>query len=226
MGKETSSNMQLQVTGRTTLQLDFSKQAELLSIMRQVAQHYYGALGTFYYDAFEHVSRQHFGGDLPVPLLQVAMTPYGRCIGYTLPRETKQPVIRMHSNLIKQGVLSELLAAYDVLLHECCHVAVHYLVGAGKGNTSHNCEGWLELINRLSPEIGLQGVNAQATKAKREGKRVYKATAGNMTQRELGAWPYSLRLKSDPGYYETAALPFALTLPVEQVLRDGAAIRG
>jgi len=225
MGKDTS-NTQLQVTERVTLQLDFSKQAELLAIMRQVAQHYYGALGTFYYDAFEHVNREHFGGDLPVPLLQVAMTPYGRCLGYTLPREAKQPVIRMHSNLIMRGVPGELVAAYEVLLHECCHVAVHYIVGAGKGSTSHTCEGWLELVNRLSPELGLLGVDAQAIKAKRDGKRVYKATTGNMTQSELAGWPHSLRLKSNPGYYDKADLPFALTLPIEQVLRDGLVIAG
>jgi hypothetical protein len=90
------SNVQLQVT-RPKLQLDFSRQAELLAVMKQVAEHYYGALGSFYYEAFEHISQQHFGGDLPVPLLQVAMTPYGRCIGYTQSREARQPVIRIAS---------------------------------------------------------------------------------------------------------------------------------
>jgi hypothetical protein len=215
------SNVQLEVT-RSTLQLDFSRQAELLSVMKQVAEHYYGALGSFYYEGFEHINWTHFGGDLPVPLLQVAMTPYGRCLGYTLSRESRQPVIRMHPNLIKKGNAGEMLYNYEVLLHECCHIAVDYIVGAGMGDTSHNCEGWLELVNKLSPEIGLTNINAQPTKAIREGKAVRKGTIGNVSQGDLSRWPHSLR---EPSYYAVTPLPFELTVPMEQVIADGLSIR-
>jgi len=217
-------NVQLEVTQRTTLQLDFGKQGELLAVVRQVAEYYYGALGVFYYDAFEHINRMHFGGDLPVPLLQIAMTPYGKCVGYTLSKSQRQPIVRMHPSLVRKQTVS-LVYGYDVLLHECCHVAVDYLIGAGKGDTSHNCEGWIELVNNLSPALGLPDVNAQRTKAVRQGKNVYKATAGNMTQQQLGAWPHSLRIERDPDWYQKAELPFVPTVSVAQIRADAASIR-
>ena len=156
---------------------DLTKQADLLLTVRAVAGHYYGEVGTFVYDAYEFINAQYYGGDLPVPMIQIAITPFGRCLGVTQPRDG-QPKIGLHPSVISPrspdvtifGYSTDGLGirfAYDVLLHELVHVAANYLYGVTDGDSAHNNSTWVAEINRLSPLIGLEGVQAEMTKVKR-----------------------------------------------------------
>lgn len=216
------------------------RQAELLDNMRQMSRYYYGALGTFFYDAYTFINREYFGGDLPVPLLTVGITSYGACIGWTKANTERHPIIKLHPSTLAPandgtwgGARHGLPVAYDVILHELTHVSVEYLVGRGAGDTSHNCDGWISEINRLSPLIGLDGIDAGRTVAQRvpvdgeftkTGKpltRVAKVARGNVSQRLLGRWPHDLRGDD----YWDLPMPFDLSDSPEAIIREAVRAR-
>lgn len=214
---------------------DLTKQADLLLTMRTVAGHYYGALGVFAYDAYEFINQTYYGGDLPVPMIQIGITPWGGCLGVTRSADG-QPRIGLHPSTIAPRSAGKGLFgydagnfgirfAYDVLLHELVHVAANYLYGVSDGDSSHNNSTWIAEINRLSPLIGLDGVQAEMTKVKRvpapgetkTGKpatKPAKVNAGNTPLDHISRWPHPLFLQRDREFYrrERDALPFVPTV--------------
>jgi hypothetical protein len=60
--------------------------------------------------------------------------------------------------------------AYDVLVHECIHLAIGQLRGGRRGPTSHNCDNWIAEVNRLAPLLGFHDVRAGRSKTVRPGK--------------------------------------------------------
>ena len=238
---EKSSNAQLEVTGQeierpAILTVNLNSQAELLATMRAVAKHYYGALGTFAYDCYEWVNREFYGGDLPVPLIIVALTGWGGCVGYTRSADMRQPVIKLHPSTIAPasrnawgGIPAGVTYASEVLLHELVHVGVNYTRGWGAGDSSHNNDGWISEINRISPLIGLGQINAGRVVAKRVKEagekrgKVQKVPTGDLTQGDLAKWPHCLR--SDD-YYKTALPLFELRDPIEDIRREAALAQG
>ena len=190
-----------------------------------IAKHYDGRRGQFAYEAFEYINAAYFNNDLPWPLIVWAITPHGGCLGNTMSRTDAPPIITMHPSTLggtekrnPWGVDPALLGttyAFDVIIHECLHVSQHYILDGQRGPTSHNCLNWVSEVNRIAPLLGLEGVEAGTTKAKRlpiEGEftktgkpatKVKKVTAGNMLHIEIATFPYSVR---DPDFYRANEL--------------------
>jgi hypothetical protein len=172
-------------------------------MLRRIATSYDGPKGEWAYDAFEVINAKYFGGGLPYPKIQWALTAHGRCLGFTR-SSSRPPVITLHPSLfagtekddpwrIDPGWLGPTYA-FDILTHELIHVSVEYLIGRGKGTTSHNCEGWIGEVNRLIPLLGFDGVEAgKSTTARVDGK-VKRITTGNVPfEPAVSTFPYGLR---------------------------------
>jgi len=160
-------------------------------VFRQMAVEHDEARGMFAYQAFDYCNGTFFDGRLPTPFISWALTPHGHCLGLT--GHATPPYIQLHPGLL--GVHTHTFPdgrektsnwsipaawlgpvyAFDVLLHECMHVAVMCLHGRGhdsasggdggsprcpcgpswKSGTSHNNPHWLAEVNRLAPLLGL-----------------------------------------------------------------------
>lgn len=244
MYETTSSQGLLLPTGSNKrFSVNLTTQSELLATMRAVSRHYYGPLGTFAYDAYDHVNRSYYGGDLPVPMIQIGVTGYGACLGNTRTNDNAQPIIRLHPSTIVPATARKnekirpslfgyprsalgLMFAYEVLLHELVHVAVDYLVGRGRGDSSHNCEGWCSEVNRISPQIGISDATAMLTTVKRipvEGSftktgkpetKTAKVTGGNLNLGTISRWPHAMR---EDEYYTKEDPPFVLSDSIEEI---------
>jgi hypothetical protein len=149
---EDTRHMQLGVT-------DFSAAARL------VTAECYGDVGEFGYQAFDWINATLFNGRLPLPLILWELTAHGKCLGWTSSRRDRSPRIQMHPSTLggtekanPWGVPSSVLGpafALDVLIHECVHVSVAYLLGGAKGPTSHNNPQWVAEIQRVGALLGL-----------------------------------------------------------------------
>jgi len=212
--------------------IDFTQAAKL------IARACYRGRGVFAYQAFEYINAAFFDDRLPCPLLVWQITAHGKCLGFTLPRPDRQPVIALHPSLLggreKENpwnidpALLGLCYAYEVLLHECIHVSVEYLLGGAQGPTSHNCPQWIAEVNRLAPMIGLAGVRAEQSKTKRvpiageltkRGKqptKVMRVSEGNVPFASVTTFPYGLRQYfGELDFYRQNTLPFELDLQGE-----------
>lgn len=200
---------------------------------RVIAKHYHGNDGIFAYEAFDDINARFFSGDLPTPLIQWAITGYGGCIGQTKSSD-RQPVINLHPSILRPnknrrdgkdawGISSKYIGvtyAYDVLLHECMHVHHRYVVKTQNGPTGHNCDEWVNQVNRIAPMLGLD-IKAGRSKVKRlptgetdeKGKQIKKAKRtvddGCIPFNLVPAFPHSVRQHvGDMSYYENKILPF------------------
>ena len=155
----------------------------------------------FLYTAFDEINTRIFNGQLKPALIVLA------------PPRSKEPAWVEHEHrviLVDPAVFGsekeywdiprETLGkafAYDVLLH-CC---IHYHIGHQAGvDSSHNTPEWLGEVNRIAPLIGLEGVNAQPNKTMRvktpgQPSTVVRGSAGNVTPREVAAFPWGVRLE-------------------------------
>jgi hypothetical protein len=159
---------------------------DLHTAYRTVARHVYrrGRLGEFAYTAFDYINATYFKGQLPEALILWDITEYGHCLGWCRPAEDGPPIIKLHPATVCPAVTKlpfyspeqaekvwgypadwfGLPFAYDVLLHECVHASVEYLLG-GWGRradfcsywTCHNCPAWVGELNRLAPLLGYRG---------------------------------------------------------------------
>jgi hypothetical protein len=117
---------------------------------------------------------------------------------------TAPPIIMLHPAVlggsetahpwgIDAGVLGKAFA-YETLLHECMHVKVRLTDGwKAKGTTSHNNDLWIAEVNRLAPLLGLEEVEAQRSRLKRQGNRVIRGTEGNIPFAAVTQFPYGVR---------------------------------
>ena len=115
--------------------------------------------------------------------------------------------------------------AYDVLLHECIHVSVHFLLGGAIGPTSHNNPQWISEVNRIAPALGFQDAVAGASKSKRvvvgqdeNGRNVttvVRASDGNLPHKATATFPQGVRQHlGDYSFYHAGVLPFQCTCNV------------
>lgn len=147
------------------------KQATILT-----TSHFYGKRGEWCYSAFEHINQTYFDKRLPWPLIRLELTAHGRGIGMAH-TDGEHPIITLHPSafggLEKKnpwGIPPEDLGeryAYDVLLHECIHVAVNYVLGGEDGPTSHNNPQWVGECNRIARLLGMDGFKASESKTRR-----------------------------------------------------------
>ena len=182
-----------------------------------VAQTYYGDDAAWLYTAFEAINEQLFFGELPYPLIAIEITPHSSCLAWCSSSDTRPPRIAIHPTLFgvreqgkkaPWGVPSAWLGkrfAFDVLLHECMHVSVHYRLGGYDGPSSHNNDAWISEVNRLAPLLGFFGVRAGRQVAKRcpvpgmstkTGKsltKVRKVDTGNVPYSATAMFPRALR---------------------------------
>ncbi len=205
-----SGNTQLDVTNQPAA-------ADVDAAVRLVARHYYGARGVWAYEAFDYINAAYFAGELPTPAIQWGITPHGGCLGLTT-SSARPPVVTLHPSLLggsekvnPWGVSPALLGvayAFDVLIHECIHVNVEYLRGGWRavGDSSHNNPQWIGEVNRLAPLVGLVGVEAGLSKARRipiedaeptaRGKqptRVVRGSTGNLPHKAMATFPAGVR---------------------------------
>jgi hypothetical protein len=186
--------------------------------------------GAWVYQAFDWMNHTYFADALPVPLIQIAITPWGGCLGHTASDvdRTRPPVITLHPSLwgaapshhrsTRQGHVWGIPERYlgprlalDVLVHELVHVSVEYrLGGRGGGRSSHNNPAWVAEVNRLAPLLGLPGVRAAMSTLRREGKQVRRWTTSNIPFGAVARFPHAVReLRGELAYYlARAPLPF------------------
>lgn len=209
-----------------------SNTSTLEAATREVEAHFYGKKAVFARRAFEDINARFFGGRLPWSLILWGLTPHGGCVGYTVANVSKPPIILLHPSILggtekanPWGIPARYLGrcyAYDVLLHECMHVAVSYLLGGGAdGETSHNNPTWVAEVNRIAPLLGFTDVEAAITKPMRiKGQaKVRRGTLGNVSLDALSCFPYGLRqLRGDCSFYERGMLPWEQECNVELVV--------
>jgi hypothetical protein len=173
--------------------------------LRRVARAAFGERGRWAYEAFDKVNAALFGGRLPVPWIQWAITPHAACLGWTDPRGAV-PVVTLHPSTLG-GTESKtpwatparrLGPAYavDTLIHECMHVAL--ADRPRTGTTSHNCTEWIAEVNRIAPLLGFEGRVAGRSVTRREGKAVRRVTEGNIPFRAVAGFrrDYRAHLRS------------------------------
>jgi hypothetical protein len=188
---------------------------DLAEALRIVARHYDGPRGVWAYDVFDIINAVFFGGELPTPKIQWALTPHGGCLGLTR-SSNLPPVVTLHPSLmggtekvnpwnVEPAWLGESYA-FDTLLHEAIHVSQHYRLGGGIGPTSHNNSAWMTEVNRIAPLLGFDGVVAGQSKTRRvpiEGEtsktgrpatRVERFNDGNMPFKAIAKFPYGVRM--------------------------------
>lgn len=157
-------------------------QLEVTNALKLIAEHYHLENGVFAYQAFEHINATFFDGQLPAPLIQWALTPFGNCLGRAAVGGNKPEVVTLHPSILSprgyskspRGPWSILRAylgmsyAYEVLLHECIHIAVSSLLGGydPERETSHNNPKWISEVKRIAPMLGLPD-NVSGTKSRR-----------------------------------------------------------
>ena len=200
---------------------------------RLIARTYYGAKGTWLYDAFDVINESFYGGELPTPLITIEITPHSRCLAWCSNSDHRPPRIAIHPTLFglrekddPWQVPSAWLGTryvFDALLHESMHASVHYRLGGweDRGPTSHNNEPWIAEVNRIAPQLGFKNVAAAPTLAKRvpipgtrnkRGKpktKVAKVNSGNVPFDSVARFPLGLREHFDTAstYYTTGRLP-------------------
>jgi hypothetical protein len=188
---------------------------------RTVAEHYYGDPATWAYRAFHFINEELFFGELPFPLIVLGLTAHGRCLGWSRSPIDKAPVILIHPSVWggteredPWGIQPDLLGdcyALEILFHECIHVSVRYrLSGPSAGDSSHNNPEWIAEVNSIAPLIELSGVDAVMSKPVREGKKIRRASRGNIPFRAAARFPHAVReLFGGLDYYrDHSALPF------------------
>ena len=206
--------------------------AAMQRAVRLVAKTYYGDEGLWLCQAFDAINRKLFGGNLPQPLITIEMTKWSRCLGWCKFSEGRPPHIIIHPTLFGSGesnikppwgLKHEWLGkrlVFDVLLHECIHMAVQYRLGGYEGPTSHNNEQWIAEVNRICPLIGLKGIEAGRQVAKRvtikgkSGTLVKKVDEGNVPFNVVAAFPHGIRVhqKTASKFYKRGRLPFKLSI--------------
>ncbi len=219
------------------IQLDVTHSNEIEAACKLLARHYYGKRGVLAYESFDHINSTFFGGQLPTPNIQWLLTPYGHCLGLTGIKESLSvpPSVVLHTALLGDGAANNpwgidqrclgVRYAYEVLLHECIHISVHYLLGGYTGPTSHNSPEWIDEVNRIAPMIGLGDVVVAMSKSKRvpvdgeyskTGKpatTVQRVTGGNVPFKAVATFPHGVRdFLHDMSIYEENALPFVCSV--------------
>ena len=142
-------------------------QPEVDAALRLGAEYYHGKKGLWAYDVFDEINAKYFGGLLPTPMIQWALTPHGHCLGLT--HSGGPPLVTLHPSIMNPsgenpwGITHSWLGpryAWDVLIHELIHVSQRYLHDGGTGPTSHNNTVWVGELNRLIPLLGFPDLTA------------------------------------------------------------------
>jgi hypothetical protein len=196
-------------------------------IIRKVSCLYTGSYGEFAYKAFDFVNGEFFSSGLPHPLIIWHATPFGSCSGSLRAGIDLPPIICLSRSLMgdKEKTPSPWriphswlgpCAVFDVLLHECMHLQVDYVLGGWlgrvRGDSSHNNELWIAEVNRIAPLLGLNGVEAGLRLPKRissdgNGSRVTRMQEGNVPITSLAVFPTAHR----KAFYKAARLPWEKT---------------
>lgn len=173
-------------------------------------------MGSWAYETFEELNETFFDGRLPLPLIQWGLTEWGDALGYYYGDRQR---ILLHPSLIntasKAWGLYKLLGAKfasHVLLHELMHHAnyIDYGLEYMKHRKCHNCQPWVDEINRIAPLLGLN-VKAHVCKQRRIREPGQIKGAGKptmappddsyITYKQMYSFPHNLM---PDGYYEKA----------------------
>jgi hypothetical protein len=195
---------------------------------RLIAEHLYriGNLGRFAYAAFDHINATFFGGKLPETLILWDLTEYGNALGWCRSSADGPPIIKLHPNLIfspnrpplyrrdrRWCIPVELLGrcyAFDVLLHECTHAYIDYVLGGwahldGPQRskwTCHNNPLWVGECNRIAGLLGFGACYVMKKYRRVEGKLAYGCDGPDFEH-----FPHSIPGRED--FYRRRQLPFA-----------------
>jgi hypothetical protein len=189
---------------------------------RYVEEHFFSEKAKFARHAFDYINERFFHGQLPWTLILWGLTAHGKCLGQTVSNLRKPPVITLHPSLLGGTEKTNpwqvhprhlgQCYAFDVVLHECMHVSVEYLLGGQQGGeSSHNCPAWIAELNRIAPMLGFPEVKAEMTKPARvKGEaKVKRITKGNIPLDVISRFPYALRQHyRDLSFYEHCVLPW------------------
>jgi hypothetical protein len=153
--------------------------AKIVEAQDLIADYFAPRFGCWAYRTFDMINTTFFDNKLPRPLIQWAITSYGKCLGFTSMwlGAPERPIITMHPSLLSPYRDPRKMPAHgpwgfdwdwfgprfalDTLLHEAIHVAqgtIHREMP--KGESSHNCKSWIYEVNRLAPLLGMKNVRA------------------------------------------------------------------
>jgi hypothetical protein len=168
--------------------------------VRQVAGATYGQPGFSLADLWSLYNQRFFDGVLrPILIVRTRVFPYGHCVGMTVCRAGEDPLRHI---LVKTFSWPICHAQRAVLLHEM----LHYYLFETKQDPKHAGQPWCDEVMRISRELG-QPVWAGRYTAIRKGKTTRRGNQlppedltelRRLTQREIAAWPGSIRLFPPP----------------------------
>jgi hypothetical protein len=200
---------------------------DIRAMTQAIVAHYQDRLGRLGYALFEAIHAQYFAAELPWPLILWGLTAHGHCLAFTRAGQATPPMILLHPSLLGGTEKDDpwgmppawlgVLYAFDVLLHECMHVAVHYARGPWQGGTSsHNNPLWVAEVNRLAPLLGFPGEVATMSKPRRiKGRLVRDCAGATMPFEAVSQFPHALRVArgTAEAYYTAKRLPLPVELP-------------
>lgn len=173
-----------------------------------VAQ-YYGVQGEFAYKAYDHINLTYFDNQLPDnTYITWELLAYGRAVGCVSATTftTHGPWMRLHPVCWKREKRHGRAFTYDVVLHEAIHIKNR--IDGYIGRESHNCQPWVDEVNRLAPLLGFPNIQATRKKSVRVDGTVVKRCLGNIKYKELITFPHPLRRKFQPDFYQEDIVPF------------------
>jgi hypothetical protein len=171
---------------------------------RAALQNLWAGAGSWAADTWTQLNTDHFDGRLRYHGIVFGLTPHGGRLGHTSNPGAR---ITLHPALLDpRGDAWEISSqlgtrhAADVLLHEMVHVE---LFSRGIGNDGqqrhHNTAEWCEQIVRITPQLGLDPIEAAPVKPRRiDGKVMRRQLDGHLSRDEIAHWPWSVRRR---GFY-------------------------
>ena len=102
--------------------------------IRKIAVEYWSEPGGFVYDAYRWANGELFHHRIGLPMMQIALTPHGGCIGWTNVN-IERPVITIHPSAWDNpeawgGIPAGRRYVLDLVIYEMTHVSVQMTVQA------------------------------------------------------------------------------------------------
>jgi hypothetical protein len=178
-------------------------QPEELAVLRRAARILWPRWGEWAHDEWKRLNETYFGNELKPCGILFGLTPHGRALAFFSPADR---TITLHPSLLDPKSaspwrLGEMLGerfCSDGLLHEMTHQGIHQRGGRQTGYSSHDCQEWVDEVNRISPLLGLDGRAALVRQRRVRGTVKWVVEPGCLTREMLAEWPHSVRPE---GYY-------------------------
>lgn len=195
--------------------------------LKQVATEFYGELGAWAYERFEHHRTAYFSNTLEPPMIRFELIPHGVAIGLCGTSPTGKSIITLAPYLLSDTyhvedtklddvAIGRVNLVDDILLHEMMHQSVSDTcrkLGQPHPKESHNNEHWFAECNRIAPLLGFTDYKAGPYKTRRipkaDGGGTFKATLdGCVEYKEIYGFPHHTYIRLGANRYVGSAFDF------------------